>query len=111
MNKKLKRLVEDEESTIARIEELQNHLKEIRIKRKQEEDLEIVRSFRSLKLGPRELLGILNGIQEGSVLMEAIPEAEPENEDVEAGQPEEKEEETITVTDADEASESEDIHD
>ena len=50
-NRKLKRLIEDEESTMAKIEELQAHLKEVRTARKQEEDLEIVRRVRTRKLG------------------------------------------------------------
>lgn len=78
MSKRLKRLIEDEERTIAKIEELQEHLKEIRIARKQEEDQEIVRSIRTMKLGARELLSLLSGIQDGSVSIEALPVVESE---------------------------------
>ena len=81
MSKRLKRLIEDEERTIAKIEELQEHLKEIRIARKQEEDLEIVRSIRSMKLGARELFSLLSGIQDGSVSIEALPAVEGEEPD------------------------------
>ena len=76
MNKKLKRLIEDEESTMAKIEELQAHLKEVRMARKQEEDQEIVRSVRARKLGARALLELLEGIQEGRIVIE--PAADPE---------------------------------
>ena len=81
MSKRLKRLIEDEERTIAKIEELQEHLKEIRIARKQEEDQEIVRSIRTMKLGARELFSLLSGIQDGSVSIEALPIVEGEETD------------------------------
>ena len=81
MSKRLKRLIEDEERTIAKIEELQEHLKEIRIARKQEEDQEIVRSIRTMKLGARELFSLLSGIQDGSVSIEALPVVEGEETD------------------------------
>ncbi len=78
MNKKLKRLIEDEETTTAKIEELQTHLKEVRIARKQEEDLEIVRSVRARKLGARDLLELLEGIQRGRIVIEPTLVSEPE---------------------------------
>ena len=37
LSKRLKRLIEDEERTMAKLEELQTHLKEVRIARKQED--------------------------------------------------------------------------
>lgn len=73
MSKRLKKLIEDEERTIAKLEELQLHLKEVRIARKQEEDQEIVRSIRTMKLGARDLLELLSGIQSGSVSIETLP--------------------------------------
>lgn len=69
-SRKLKRLIEEEEKTITRIAELQDYLKSVREQRKQEEDLEIIRSIRSMKLGARELFDLLNGIQDGTVTME-----------------------------------------
>ena len=83
MNRKLKRLIEDEERTMEKIEELQSHLKDVRAARKQEEDLEIVRSIRTRKLGARELFHLLSGIQDGSVSLESIsmPESEDEETD------------------------------
>ena len=59
LSKRLKRLIEDEERTMAKLEELQTHLKEVRIARKQEEDQEIVRSIRTMKLGARDLMELL----------------------------------------------------
>ena len=83
MNRKLKRLIEEEERTVAKIEEMQGHLKDIRIARKQEEDTEIVRSIRTMKLGARELFELLSGIQNGSVSIETLPLAEDEPEEPE----------------------------
>ena len=82
MSKRLKRLIEDEERTMAKLEELQTHLKEVRIARKQEEDLEIVRIIRTMKLGARDLFDLLSGIQRGSVSIETLPMIEEEEEDM-----------------------------
>ena len=72
MNKKLKRYVEEEERTVAKITELQEHLKTLRIAKKQEEDAEIIRSIRSMKLDGRTLFNVLNGIQDGGVDVETL---------------------------------------
>ena len=108
MNKKLKRLIEDEESTMAKIEELQAHLKEVRMARKQEEDQEIVRSVRARKLGARALLELLEGIQEGRILIE--PAADPESDEAaeEGNQAEERKDQKNTG--AEKAPESEENH-
>lgn len=90
MNKKLKRLIEDEENTTAKIEELQTHLKEVRIARKQEEDLEIVRSVRARKLGARDLFELLEGIQTGRIMIEPVPDPDLEESGSEEGQTETK---------------------
>lgn len=82
LSKRLKRLIEDEERTMAKLEELQTHLKEVRIARKQEEDQEIVRSIRTMKLGARDLMELLSGIQSGSISIETLPVADGE-EDIE----------------------------
>lgn len=82
LSKRLKRLIEDEERTMAKLEELQTHLKEVRIARKQEEDQEIVRSIRTMKLGARDLMELLSGIQSGSISIETLP-VEDEEEDIE----------------------------
>ena len=69
-SRRLKRLIEEEEKTLSRIAQQQEYLKEIREARKKEEDLEIIRSIRSMRLGARELLDLLTGIQDGTVSME-----------------------------------------
>ena len=73
MNKRLMRLIEEEEKTMKKIEEMQEHLKEIRMDRKQEEDQEIVRSIRTMKLEPKNLYGLLCGIREGSIALPSVP--------------------------------------
>lgn len=83
MGKRLKRLIEEEERTVAKLDELQTHLKEIRIARKQEEDMEIVRSIRTMKLGARELFDLLSGIQSGSISIEMLPAPEKKEEEQE----------------------------
>ena len=52
---------------MARIAELQDFLKDIREARKKEEDQEIVRSIRSMKLGARDLFDLLTAIQDGNL--------------------------------------------
>lgn len=107
MNRKLKRLIDDEENTMARIEELQAHLKEVRIARKQEEDQEIVRSVRARKLGARALLELLEGIQEGRILIEPAADLESD-ETTEEDQTEKSKDQKNTG--AEEAPESEEKH-
>ena len=72
MNRKLKRYLDEEERTVAKIAELQEHLKEVRMAKKQEEDTEIIRSIRGMKLDGRTLFSVLNGIQDGGVNLQAL---------------------------------------
>lgn len=98
MNKKLKRYLDEAEKTESKIQELQDYLKSVRAAQKQEEDLEMVRSLRSLKLSSHDLFDLLNGIQDGTVTIltnstdavdeaaepgqeKAVPENAPESED------------------------------
>lgn len=85
-SRRLKKLIEEEEKTIARIAELQDLLKEIREARKKEEDLEIIRSIRSMKLGARDLFDLLTAISEGNLseeLREQLLADQEEDEDSE----------------------------
>ena len=66
-SRKLKRLIDEEEKIMARIAEQQDFLKEIREARKKEEDLEIIKSIRSMKLGARDLFDLLTAIQAGNL--------------------------------------------
>lgn len=76
MNKRLVRYLDEADRTEAKIAELQEHLKGVRAAQKAEEDIEIVKSIRSMKLNGRELLAVLNGLQDGSLKIQC--ENEPE---------------------------------
>mgnify|MGYP000093272343 FL=1 len=70
MNMKLKKLLDDIQKTEDKIAELQEHLKRQNTLRQQMEDIEIVKSFRSMKLDSRSLLVLLDGIQKGTVTIQ-----------------------------------------
>ena len=80
-SKKQRRLIEEEEKALKKISELQDYVKELREARKKEEDVEILRTLRSLKLGAWDLYNLLTGIQDGTVIMETLPKA-PDQEDI-----------------------------
>lgn len=104
---KLSRLLDEIQKTEKKIEELQEHLKVLNMRRKQMEDAEIIKSIRSMRLGSREMLALLNSIQDGTVSIQyekhrgsmetgakmdkkekeewAAPEEEPESEGMEDG--------------------------
>lgn len=81
MNKKLKSIIREETRTEKQIEALQEHLKEVRIRRKQIEDDAILRSIRGMKLDRGSLLELLDGIQAGSIDMMALIADEAEDEE------------------------------
>ena len=56
MNMKLKKILDDIQKTEDKIAELQEHLKRQNTLKQQMEDVEIIKSFRSMKLDSRELL-------------------------------------------------------
>lgn len=80
-SKKQRRLIEEEEKALKKIAELQEYVKELREARKKEEDVEILRTLRSLKLGAWDLYNLLTGIQDGTVIMETLPKT-PDQEDI-----------------------------
>lgn len=85
MNKKLKRYLEDGDRVEGKIAELQEQLKGIRAAQKMEEDQEIVKSIRSMKLNGRELYSLLCSLQDGSVTFQGdfhfeLPQKEVETE-------------------------------
>lgn len=81
MNKKLKSIIREETRTEKQIEALQEHLKEVRIRRKQIEDDAILRSIRGMKLDRGSLLELLDGIQAGNIDMMALITDEAEDEE------------------------------
>jgi predicted RNase H-like nuclease (RuvC/YqgF family) len=66
--KKLKRIVEEINKTEQKIAQWQEYLKQLRQQRKQLEDQEIIKTIRSMQLGGTEMLDMLDGIQNGSVV-------------------------------------------
>lgn len=67
MNRKLNRVLDEIQKTEEKIAQWQKHLKELHILREQLENEEIVKSIRSMKLGSRELLAVLQDIQCGAI--------------------------------------------
>ena len=70
IQEKLKKILDDIQKTEDKIAELQEHLKRQNTLRQQMEDIEIVKSFRSMKLDSRSLLVLLDGIQKGTVTIQ-----------------------------------------
>ena len=75
MNMKLKKILDDIQKTEDKIAELQEHLKRQNTLKQQMEDVEIIKSFRSMKLDSRELLVLLDGIQKGTVTIQRNEES------------------------------------
>ena len=80
MNKKYKRYLDEIERTEAKIVELQEYLKTTKAALKQEEELEMVKAIRSMKLKGRDLFDILNQMQNGNVSLEISEEEAEEKE-------------------------------
>lgn len=70
--KKLSKLLEEAEKTEAKILELQEHLAEIRKAQELEENLQIVKGIRGMKLGARELFELLSSLKNGNVIIQRI---------------------------------------
>lgn len=108
MNKRLSRVLDDIQKTEEKIAVWQEHLQELNILREQLEEQEIVKSFRSLKLEGRQMLAVLEGIQNGTIpLVNAGEENLPGRvEEMNEDKPETTEEKQVPE---DGASESEDM--
>ena len=70
MNMKLKKILDDIQKTENKILELQEHVRQLRIQKKQMEDAEIIKAIRSMKMDSRKMLTFLDGIQNGTVTMQ-----------------------------------------
>ena len=64
MNMRLKKVLDDIQKTENKILELQEHVRQLRIQKKQMEDAEIIKAIRSMKMT------FLDGIQNGTVTMQ-----------------------------------------
>lgn len=78
MNKKIKRYLDEIEKTEKKIVDLQQYLKGLRTALKQEENNEMIKSIRGMKLDSKELFDLLNGIQDGSVKFQVNSETDGE---------------------------------
>ena len=76
MNKKIKRYLDDEERMEVKIAEMQEQLKGIQTARQEEENREIVKDIRNLKLSRRELFELLCGLEDGSITLSKMRMAE-----------------------------------
>lgn len=81
MNKRIKRYLEEIEKTESRIAELQQYLKGVQTALKQEENNEMIKSIRGMKLNSHQLFDLLNGIQDGRITFTADGEFHSENAD------------------------------
>lgn len=69
MNKKLHRVLDDILKTEKKIAAWQEHLDELNKRREMLENAEIIKSVRSMGLGSRELLSVLEGVQNGTIIL------------------------------------------
>lgn len=76
MNRKLHRILDEIQKTEEKISTWQKYLDELNIRLKMLEDAEIIKSVRSMRLGSRELLSALEGIQNGTVILSKEQETE-----------------------------------
>ncbi len=74
MNKKLHRVLDEIQKTEEKIAAWQEHLGELNVQKEMLEDAEIIKSVRSMRLGSRELLSVLEGVQNGTVVLSEKPE-------------------------------------
>lgn len=78
MNKRIQKYLSEIEKTEKKISDLQQYLKGLHTALKQEENNEMIKSIRSMKLEGRELFALLNGIQDGSIVFQTSQEPDEE---------------------------------
>lgn len=109
MNKKLNRVLNDIQKTEEKIAVWQEHLRSLNKLREQLEEQEILKCFHSLKLEGRQMLAVLEGIQNGTIPLVNAGEGELPGgaEEMEQDKPETAGEQQVPER----ASESEDMGD
>lgn len=90
MNKKLHRVLDEIQKTEEKIAAWQEHLGELNVQREMLEDAEIIKSVRSMRLGSRELLSVLEGMQNGTVILSEKPKMTEDFGSVESMEPEKR---------------------
>ncbi|MBC5744886.1 DUF4315 family protein [Lachnospiraceae bacterium MD308] len=68
-NRKLYRVLDEIQKTEKKIAVWQEHLSKLNEQREMLENAEIIKSVRSMKLGSRELLSVLEGVQNGTIVL------------------------------------------
>ena len=76
MNRKLHKVLDEIQKTEKKIAVWQEHLNELNAQKEFLEDAEIIKSVRSMRLESRELLAVLEGVQNGTVTLSENREAE-----------------------------------
>lgn len=76
LNRRIKRYLEEIDKTERKIAELQQYLKGVQSALKQEENNEMIKSIRGMKLSSKELFDLLNGIQDGNVRFQVDGDSE-----------------------------------
>ena len=97
MNKKLYRVLDEIQKTEEKIAAWQEHLGELNIQKEMLEDAEIIKSVRSMRLNSRELLSVLEGIQNGTVVLSEEPEMAEDSGSAEIIKPENRAELTESM--------------
>lgn len=94
MNKKLHRVLDEIQKTEEKIAAWQEHLGELNVQKEMLEDAEIIKSVRSMRLNSRELLSVLEGVQNGTVILSEKPEIKEDSGRAESMEPENRAEPT-----------------
>lgn len=76
LNRKIKKYLDEIEKTEKKIADLEMYLKGVRSALKEEENNEMIKSIRGMKLKGQELFDLLNGIQDGTISFVASGESE-----------------------------------
>lgn len=76
MSRKLHRILDEIRKTEEKIAAWQEHLGALNARREMLEDEEIIKSIRSMRLQGRELLSVLEGVQNGTVTLSGKPGAD-----------------------------------
>jgi len=76
VNRKLHKVLDEIQKTEGKIAVWQEHLNELNAQKEILENAEIIKSVRSMRLESRELLAVLEGVQNGTVTLSENREAE-----------------------------------
>ena len=112
MNRRLKKYMDDIDKVEKKIAEYQEQLQILMAGLKQEQELEMVRTLRSLNLDRRELFSVLNGLQDGTMTISDLEKlgAGSEGDEDDSAVKESLTPEDMDVQDSDEDEDSKESH-